>query len=153
VSTQIGVVRHGERHLHAVPPSPAELDALAAAVRASLAAGVPAHARRGRRTAIGVAGTPTQCAAIDLALEPYDPARVEGHVLTARRLSELLRRLAPLPLARLREVPGLHPARAPVIVAGVVILLEAMRCFDLDRIEASERDILWGLALATTTPT
>ena len=37
----------------------------------------------GETAAIAVAGTPTQCAAIDLGLEHYDPARVEGHILTA----------------------------------------------------------------------
>ena len=99
--------------------------------------------------AIAVAGTPTQCAAIDLGLERYDPARVEGHVLTATRLRELLDQLAALPLAQRSEITGLDPARAPVIVAGIAILLEVVRCFDLDQVEASERDILWGLARST----
>ena len=150
VSTQIGVVRHSERHLHADPPAAAELEALAQDVRVSLAANVPVRVRDGVRTSIAVAGTPTQCAAIDLGLEPYDPALIEGHVLTAARLRELLDRLAGLPLAQRCQIPGLDPARAPVIVAGIAILLEIVNCFELDRVEASERDILWGLALSTT---
>jgi exopolyphosphatase/guanosine-5'-triphosphate,3'-diphosphate pyrophosphatase len=150
VSTQIGVVRHSERHLRSDPPGPEELDALAEDVRGVLEAHVPVRVREREMTAIAVAGTPTQCAAIDLALEYYDPARVEGHVLTAPRLRELLDRLAALPLARRREVTGLDPARAPVIVAGIAILLEVVRCFDLDRVEVSERDILWGIARSIT---
>jgi exopolyphosphatase/guanosine-5'-triphosphate,3'-diphosphate pyrophosphatase len=139
VSTQNGVVRHSERHLHHDPPRPEELAALAADVH------VPAPVRA--RSAVAVAGTATSCAAIDLALEPYDAARVEGHVLGAERLRELLHRLASLPLAQRRAVPGLHPDRAATIVAGVVILLRVLDAYGLDRVEVSDRDILWGVAL------
>jgi exopolyphosphatase/guanosine-5'-triphosphate,3'-diphosphate pyrophosphatase len=143
VSTQVGVVRHTERHIHSDPPAAHELEALAADARATFGelARVPAGA------AVAVAGTATSCAAIDLALDPYDPAEVEGHPLATDRLREMLRRLAAMPLAERRGVTGLHPDRAPTIVAGVVILLEALRAFDLDRVRVSEHDILWGVAL------
>jgi exopolyphosphatase/guanosine-5'-triphosphate,3'-diphosphate pyrophosphatase len=150
-SAQIGVVRHSERHLHADPPTPVELRALREDVRADLAQIVPAEVSVA--TAIAVAGTPTQCAAIDLGLARYDPDRIEGHVLTAARLRALLDRLARLPLAQRRQTRGLDPARAPVIVAGIAILLEVMDSFGLDRVQASERDILYGLALPTTSAT
>jgi exopolyphosphatase/guanosine-5'-triphosphate,3'-diphosphate pyrophosphatase len=52
-----------------------------------------------------------------------------------------------LPLVERREVPGLEPERAPVIVAGAAILLEGMRYLNLDEIEVSERDLLDGAAL------
>ena len=143
-SLQVGVVRHSERHLHTDPPTAAELDALREDVRLE----VPRDA--GVDVAIAVAGTPTQCAAIDLGLDRYDPTLIEGHVLTAQTLAEQLDRLAALPLAERRDVRGLDPARAPVIVAGIVILLEVVRCFGLPHVEASERDILWGIALSTT---
>jgi exopolyphosphatase/guanosine-5'-triphosphate,3'-diphosphate pyrophosphatase len=55
--------------------------------------------------------------------------------------------LASLPVDRRRKVTGLHPDRAPTIVAGVVILVETMRAFGLDLVEVSERDILHGAAL------
>jgi exopolyphosphatase/guanosine-5'-triphosphate,3'-diphosphate pyrophosphatase len=145
VSTQNGVVRHSERHLHDDPPTPAQLDALARDVRDDLARAVP-FAFSGE--AIAVAGTATQCAAIDLGLEPYDAARVEGHVLTVARLRELLDQVAAVPLAERRRIPGLDPDRAPVIVAGIVILLEVLGHFGLDRFTASEHDILWGVALS-----
>jgi exopolyphosphatase / guanosine-5'-triphosphate,3'-diphosphate pyrophosphatase len=54
---------------------------------------------------------------------------------------------ASLPLADRREVPALDPDRAPVIVAGVVILGEVLDHFGLDGLEASEHDILDGAAL------
>ena len=94
-----------------------------------------------------MAGTATSCAAIDLELEPYDPARTEGHALTAHRLAEIRDRLAALELAQRREVPGLHPDRAPTIVAGTILLGEVLAAFGLDAFEVSERDILWGVAL------
>ena len=148
VSTQAGVVRQTERHLHSDPPAPAELRALGDAVREILAADVPVEVRRVVAAAVGVAGTATSCAAIAQELDPYDPNRVEGYVLEVGELELLLARLAAMPLAERRTVVGLHPDRAPTIVAGVVILLEALRAFGLDRVEVSERDILWGAAIA-----
>ena len=147
VSTQAGVVRHTERHLASDPPRPEELEALAADVRGVLADAVPDGAAAAPDAAIAVAGTATSCAAIDLGLEPYDPAQVEGHVLSLERLGELLSCLSAMPLAERRGVRGLHPDRAPTIVAGVVILATVLRHFGLDATEVSERDILWGAAL------
>jgi hypothetical protein len=93
---------------------------------------------------VAVAGTATQSAAIELGLEPYDPSRVHGHVVTVETLDALLERLAALPEAERRAVPGLHPDRAPTIVAGVLMLAECLRAFGLQQVEVSEHDILRG---------
>ena len=98
--------------------------------------------------AIGVAGTVTSLAALDLGLVDYDPDLVHGHVLTAAAVDEQLRRLASLPLEERRRLPGLEPERAPVIVAGAAILREILRRYELSSIEASEHDLLHGVALA-----
>jgi exopolyphosphatase/guanosine-5'-triphosphate,3'-diphosphate pyrophosphatase len=100
------------------------------------------------RGAVGVAGTVTSIAALDLGLVEYDPLRVHGHVLTIGAIDEQLARLAGLPLEERRRLPGLEPERAPVIVAGVAILRELLRRYGLDRIQASEHDLLHGTALA-----
>ena len=147
VSTQAGVVRQSERHLHADPPDPDEIHALAADVRGVFEAATPPETTTSARAAIAVAGTATSCAAIEQELDPYDPARVEGHVLELGRLELLLARLAAMTDSERRQVTGLHPDRAPTIVAGVVILIEAVRRFGLDKVTVSERDILWGAAL------
>jgi exopolyphosphatase/guanosine-5'-triphosphate,3'-diphosphate pyrophosphatase len=149
VSTQIGVVRHSERHLHSDPPTAAELANLTRDVRETLMAHVPVRMNENSVKPLAVAGTPTQCAAIDLGLREYDADRVEGHILTVSRLREMLAELAALPLAQRRAVPGLDPARAPVIVAGIAIMLEVVDCLGLEQVEASEHDILWGLARST----
>ena len=97
---------------------------------------------------VAVAGTPTSFAAIDLALEPYDRERVDGHRLSLARCEEILAQLARAAGGRSAvDVRGLHPDRAPTIVAGGIILAEAMRLFGLTEIEVSEHDILDGAAI------
>jgi exopolyphosphatase/guanosine-5'-triphosphate,3'-diphosphate pyrophosphatase len=139
-SLDLGCVRLTERFLHSDPPSGEELDASAAAVRVVLPDLHPA-------TAIGVAGTVTTLAALDLGLAEYDPGRVHGHRISAEGVREQLDRLASLPLSERRELPALQRERAPVIVAGAVIVREVLARYGLDGLEASERDILHGAAL------
>jgi exopolyphosphatase/guanosine-5'-triphosphate,3'-diphosphate pyrophosphatase len=147
VSTRVGSVRQTERHLLDDPPTEEQLAAVAGEVAAIIEAEVPAAVRRAAATGIAVAGTATQIAAVDQALEPYDPERVHGYRLDRYAVEEILAHLAKLPLAERREVTGLNPARAPTTVAGAAILREAMRAFDLDWMETSEADILHGAAL------
>ena len=144
-SLDLGCVRLTERFLHSDPPTAEELDACAAAVRSVLAEQIPAEIMP--KSAIGVAGTITALAALDLGLAEYDPDEVHGHVLSGQAVARELSRLAALPLAERREVSGLDPDRAPVIVAGGVALREALAHFGLDQLEASEHDILHGAAL------
>jgi exopolyphosphatase / guanosine-5'-triphosphate,3'-diphosphate pyrophosphatase len=139
-SVDIGSVRLTERRLRSDPPTERELDWAAASVR-ELLPDAPSPQR-----AVGVAGTITTLAALDLGLDEYDPDLVHGHPLSAEGVERQLRRLAALPLAERREVPALEPERAPVIVAGAIILKEVLAQYGLDEIEASERDILHGIA-------
>ena len=116
-------------------------------VRGVLEHALPAEFRARPGRALGVAGTPTSLAAIAQDLEPYDPSRVHGYVLTAQRRDQIFERLAAMPLAKRKQVKGLHPDRAIAILPGMVILTEIMRLFDLEAIEVSEHDILRGAAL------
>ncbi len=147
VSNQAGVVRQTERHLHSDPPTAEEQAALAADAREILSAGVPDRWRRDVGHAIAVAGTATSLASIAQELVPYDPDRVEGFVLSAAECRRILERLAGLTLEQRRQVRGLHPDRAPTIVAGAIILLVTLELFGLDQVEVSEHDILRGAAL------
>ena len=144
-SLDLGCVRLTERFLHSDPPTEEELAACGAAVRNLLAERVPQDVRP--ETAIGVAGTITSLAALDLSLAEYDPDQVHGHRLSREGVLAQLERLASVPLAERREIPALDPDRAPVIVAGAVILREALEHFSLAGLEASEHDILDGAAL------
>ena len=132
-SLELGCVRMTERFGD-------DVEACATHVRASLP-------DLETRSAIGVAGTVTSLAALDLSLVEYDAERVHGHVLSREAVGKQLERLAALPLEERRRVPGLEPERAPVIVAGAVILREVLARYGLDALEASEHDILHGAAL------
>jgi exopolyphosphatase / guanosine-5'-triphosphate,3'-diphosphate pyrophosphatase len=148
VSTQSGSVRQTERHISDDPPPPEQVEALAADVRGIIEAEVPADVRGGVPDGVAVAGTPTSLAAIDQRLEPYDSTKVHGYRLGLAACERMLGMLASLPEAERRDVVGLHPDRAPTIVAGAVILVEAMKAFGLEEIEVGEHDILYGAALA-----
>ncbi len=148
VSTQAGVVRQTERHLHSDPPLDAEQRELSADVEAIIDAAVPV-ADVGRVTrAIGVAGTATSLAAIAQQLDPYDPSRVHGYRLSRAEGERIVSRLAAMALPERREVAGLHPDRAPTIIAGGLIFLAVSGRFGLEEVEISEHDILRGAALA-----
>ncbi len=147
VSVQAGVVRMSERHIGSDPPAPEELQRIAAETRAIFEAGVPERERAGVTWGVAVAGTATSAAAIAQELDPYDPARVHGYLLELATVELLLARLAEMTEEQRRRVVGLHPDRAPTIVAGMVLLSEAMRAFALEHVEVSEHDILYGGAL------
>jgi exopolyphosphatase/guanosine-5'-triphosphate,3'-diphosphate pyrophosphatase len=136
-SLDIGSVRLTERFLRRDPPAHEELVACADAVRAVLAERVPDEIRERTTSAVGVAGTITTLAALARQLP-----------LTGAAVAEQLDRLARLSVAERRTVPSLDPERAPVIVAGAVIVRETLAFFGLDELEVSERDLLDGAALA-----
>ena len=148
-SLQAGTVRHTERHLLHDPPEAGELDELAKDVRALIAAEIEiegegfTHADEG----IAVAGTPISLAAIELELDPHDADAAHGHRLDLESIQHMCSMLSTKSLAERLQVRGLHPGRAPTIVAGVVILIQAMRAFGLTEIEVSEHDILYGAAI------
>jgi exopolyphosphatase/guanosine-5'-triphosphate,3'-diphosphate pyrophosphatase len=138
-SLELGSVRLTERYLHTDPPARAELAACRRHVRAVL----PPLAVS---AAVAVAGTATTAATVELAIDRYDPALVHGHVVTATALDRIVARLSALPLQGRGRVRGLEPARAPVIVAGLVVLQEVLRTCRLDAMTISDRDLLHGLA-------
>jgi len=131
-SLDVGCVRMTERFGE-------EVDAIRAHVRSLLPDARPTHA-------IGVAGTVTTIAALDLGLGHYDPERVHGHVISREAVEEQRARLAAMTVKERTRI--VEPGRAPVIVAGAAILSEVLDRYGLDGIQASERDILHGAALA-----
>jgi exopolyphosphatase / guanosine-5'-triphosphate,3'-diphosphate pyrophosphatase len=136
-SLPMGAVRFTERYGE-------DVERCTAAARALLEERADAAAN----DAIGVAGTVTTLAALDLGLQRYDRERVDGHRLSREAARTQLERLAAMPLAERRELPAMEPERAPVIVAGASILVATLEFFGLDSIRVSERDILDGIALA-----
>jgi exopolyphosphatase/guanosine-5'-triphosphate,3'-diphosphate pyrophosphatase len=137
-SIDVGSVRLTERHLRSDPPAPSALAAAAREVRDLLPQLEPT-------AAVGVAGTITTLAALELG--GYDPDRVHGFHLSRAAAERQLERLASVPLAERRKLPGLEPDRAPVIVGGALILCNVLDRYGLPGLEVSERDLLHGAAL------
>ena len=146
-SLQAGTVRHTERHVQHDPAEAGELDALAEDVRGLIDTALKGSDFVSAQHGIGVAGTPTSLAAIEQRLVPYDPERVHGYTLSLEGIQRMYSQLASKTLEERLAVPGLHPGRAPTLVAGVVILIQVMRAFGLTELEVSEHDILYGAAL------
>ena len=147
-SVDVGSRRMTEMFLIGDPPTRTELEQARTWATAELRGYFDRLDERPREM-IGLAGTATSLAAIQLGLTEYDPDRVHGHVLSGSDLSELLEMLADLPLARRKEVVGLHPERAGVIVAGALIFETILALAGLDRMGVSEHDVLYGILLDT----
>ena len=150
-SFDAGCVRMTERFLGEDAVEPLALERCLAALRRMLVE-VPEEVVELVTDGIGVAGTVTTAAALDLGLAAYDPARIHGHRVSRRTVLDWQRRLGAMPLEERRGVRALEPARAPVIVGGLVTLGAFMDCFGLLQVEASERDILHGTALLAARP-
>jgi exopolyphosphatase/guanosine-5'-triphosphate,3'-diphosphate pyrophosphatase len=145
VSLDVGSVRLFERHLRHDPPTSGELQATREEVRAALRnAPQPGPSA----TLVGVAGTVTTLLAIELELFAYDPRRVHNQRLPVATLKRLEKRLGALSIAERRQLPGLEPARADVIVVGACILAELAAWAGADTILVSDRGVRWGLISA-----
>lgn len=140
-SFDVGSVRLTERHVRGDPPMAESISELEAALRRALA-DVP-KAPAGTRV-VGIAGTFTTLASVALALDPYDAARVHGFALSLEELDALGRRLASMPLQERRTLPGLHPKRADVIVAGALLAAECVRALGAGRVTIGDRGVRWG---------
>jgi exopolyphosphatase / guanosine-5'-triphosphate,3'-diphosphate pyrophosphatase len=142
-SFDVGSVRLTERHVTHDPPTPQERDVITRAAREAFARVPPLP---GARVPIGIAGTVTTLAATSLALVPYDGARIHGHVMSRSELESTVAGLARLDVASRRNVPGIEPKRADVIVAGGLIALGLVDHWGANAIRVSDRGVRWGLA-------
>lgn len=97
------------------------------------------------RRLVGLAGTVTTVAAVELGLETYDRDAIHHFVLTRAAAEDVFRTLATEPIEDRRHNPGLEPGRVDVIVGGCCILQAILRFFGLETCLVSESDILNGL--------
>ncbi len=141
VSLDMGCVRMSERYLRDDPPTSGQVAEVRGEVERLLPGDVPDG------DLVGVAGTITTLATIDLGLDEEVPELVDGHVLGRATVEAELERLAGMPLEERRSVRGLMPERAPTIVAGAAILSELMAQLNAEQLSVSERDILHGAVL------
>lgn len=144
-SANIGSVRLTERHVTTDPPSPQNLLAIAADAKTALDS-IPPLELDPTSPLIGIAGTVTTYAAVALGLQTYDANRVHGRVMRRATLETEVLRLASLRLENRRQVHGLEPKRADVIVAGGLIALALLDRLQKTSFIVSDRGVRWGLA-------
>jgi exopolyphosphatase / guanosine-5'-triphosphate,3'-diphosphate pyrophosphatase len=143
-SMDVGSVRLHERLVHSDPPRTEEVAAVVAAVDAHLdGSGVPFEAAA---TVVGIAGTMTTLAAAVLDLPAYDPDAVHGSVHDRTDVLATIDRLVAMTVEQRRALPYMHPGRADVIDAGLLIAERVLRRTGVDRLVVSEADILEGIA-------
>jgi exopolyphosphatase/guanosine-5'-triphosphate,3'-diphosphate pyrophosphatase len=142
-SFDIGSVRLTERHVTHDPPTPEDIRTLARESRDAFARVPPLP---GATPPVGIAGTMTTLAAVSLRLVPYDGPRVHGHVMPVRELRRVVDHLATIDLDSRRDVLGMEPKRADVIVAGGVIALALLDRWNAEAVVISDRGVRWGLA-------
>lgn len=142
-SFDVGSVRLTERLCKTDPPRPAELAAIRAVAREAFRHVPPLPGASGP---VGVAGTMTTLAAVQLALTPYDGARVHGLKLETEALAATVHRLAKLDTRTRASLPGMEPKRADVIVAGGLIAVELLEHWLAKEVVVSDRGVRWGIA-------
>jgi exopolyphosphatase/guanosine-5'-triphosphate,3'-diphosphate pyrophosphatase len=148
-SVDLGCVRVSEKFLHHDPPTAEELSQAISVVHAYLEEverEMPAVKEAARL--VGLAGTITTVAAVEIGLPEYDPERIHHFVLTKDAAEDVFRTLATEALADRLHNPGLEEARADVIVGGTAILVTIMRHFGFGECLVSEADLLDGLVLS-----
>lgn len=144
-SVPLGAVSLTGRFLEGERVAPGALEALVAHVREE-ASGLGERFAAGGGPVVATGGTATSLAAVAQELAAYDPEKVHGYLLDLGELKGLLSRLAGLPLAERKALPGLDPRRAEIIVAGAAILAVLLETVGAPRCVVSEADLLHGLA-------
>jgi exopolyphosphatase/guanosine-5'-triphosphate,3'-diphosphate pyrophosphatase len=147
-SMDVGCVRMTERHLHDDPPTPEQIAATVADLRAAIA-----EARRHVPLEpdvpfVGVAGTVTTIAALALGLDRYDSEAIHGSKISAAEVAEVTERLLAMTHEQRAALPVMHPGRVDVIGGGALVLRTLVEQIGVDAVIASEHDILDGIALS-----
>jgi exopolyphosphatase/guanosine-5'-triphosphate,3'-diphosphate pyrophosphatase len=147
VSIDVGCVRVTEQFLHGDPPEPEELSNAVAIVRDHLAdveRAIPGAVDAA--TLVGLAGTVTTVAAVEMGLLEYDRDKIHHFRLAKSAAEDVFRTLATEATAVRAHNPGLEPGRVDVIVGGALVLVTILRVLGFDEVLVSEADILDGLA-------
>jgi exopolyphosphatase/guanosine-5'-triphosphate,3'-diphosphate pyrophosphatase len=149
MTTDMGCVRLTEQYLDHDPPNPEELVAALSIAEAHIDDVVLAHPPiTGARTFVGLAGTVSTTASVEIGLAEYDRDRIHHFTLTHAAVEDVFRTLATESRADRLHNPGLEEARADVIVGGLCVFVMLFRRLHLDECLVSESDILDGLVMS-----
>lgn len=96
---------------------------------------------------VGVGGTATSLIAIRDHLDPYDPSKVHLNHISIDEVSQIEVLLASKTLKEREGITGLQAKRAPVMLAGTILLAELMKNSGFKHLVVSESDLLFGLVV------
>ena len=144
-SLNIGCRRVTERFFSSVPPSADELDKAAAWARAQFEPYWAGLANRPERL-VAVGGTVTTLVAMAHELAVYDSHFVHLRDLTIEQVEDGIDRMRSLTVEQIAQLPGIQAKRAPVILAGAIVVRELMRAGGYGRLTVSENSLLAGAA-------
>lgn len=144
-SLNIGCRRVTERFFSSVPPSADELDKAAAWARAQFEPYWAGLANRPERL-VAVGGTVTTLVAMVHELAVYDSHFVHLRDLTIEQVEDGIDRMRSLTVEQIAQLPGIQAKRAPVILAGAIVVRELMRAGGYGRLTVSENSLLAGAA-------
>ena len=147
-SIPFGTVVLNEKFLNTIPPTQSSIELLREHLIEQLQNNIDPQLYQAQSlTLIATAGTPTSLAAVHLQLAEYDHDKVHGLKLSLETIQNLNKRLSTMTLAELKQVSGLHPKRADVIVAGGIILESAMQHLGYAELTVSDHGLRYGLFL------
>lgn len=148
-STDMGSVRFTEKYIETDPPLPEELVACLSVAEVHLddvVREVPMVL--GARQLVGLAGTVSTAAAVEIGLAEYDRDQIHHFVLSRDAIEDVYRTLVTERREDRKHNPGLEAGRVDTIVGGMCILARIVRYFDATDVLVSEADILDGLILS-----
>ena len=142
-SVNLGAVRITENYLKADPVSPADVQAAIAQIdkefKEAGVNGKPAQL-------VGMGGTVTSMGAVKHKMVKYDPSVIQGSRLTKKDIEEQIEEYSKRTVEQRKELPGLQPKRADVILAGACILKVITDRLGADGLTISDRGLRHGLA-------
>ena len=145
-SSQIGCVRLTEEFFEDDPPLPEQLHACLTVVGGHIDDAVREIPKITEvSTLVGLAGTVSSVAAIEIGLERYNRERIHHFRLSKEAVEDVFRTLATENRLERISNPGLEEERADVIIAGTAILVKVMRQLGFKECLVSESDILDGI--------
>jgi exopolyphosphatase/guanosine-5'-triphosphate,3'-diphosphate pyrophosphatase len=146
LSVDVGSVRLTERYLHSDPVTQAQLDAMAAVIDDALApVGERWRSALLNSTLVGIAGTFTTLAAVEKQLAQFSHGEVHGSLLSRDEVRRQIIIYQGLTVEQRKTLPGLHPMRADVILAGAYLIEKIMAFFAARQVVVSDQGVRYGL--------
>lgn len=142
MSVNLGAVLITEKHLSDDPVKPGAVQAALAEIKDTFD---KAQVKGNPVQLVGMGGTVTSMGAVKHKMVKYDPDVIQGSELTLADVVEQINDYSAKTLEKRREIPGLQPKRADVILAGACILKDILSRMNADRLVISDRGLRHGL--------